>query len=119
MTTAVKEARDSVVETLPEPSGIGSVVLDIGGEVGAAAIYVPASLTGEEIEIRAIGTEWAGTHVAVRERTLPDRTVWAALFPALPAGGYQIRVKGTDPSGPVGSVTVAGGRVSVQHWLVD
>lgn len=106
------------VETLPEASGSGSVVLDIGGEVGAAAIYVPASLAGEEIEIRAIGAAWTGMHVAVRERMLPDRTVWAALFPALRAGGYQIRVKDGDPVGPVGTVAVAGGRVSVQHWLV-
>lgn len=105
------------MESLPEASGAGSVVLDIGGDVGAAAIYVPASLAGDEIEIRAVGDPWRGTHVAVRERVLPDRTVWAALFPALGQGSYEIRIKDGDPSGPVGSVDVAGGQVTVQHWM--
>jgi hypothetical protein len=105
------------METLPEPSGVGSVVLDIGGEVGAAAIYVPASLAGDEIEIRACGDPWRGTHVAVRQRVLPDRTVWAALFPALSEGSYEIRVKEGDPDGPTGSLAVTGGQVTVQHWL--
>jgi hypothetical protein len=105
------------VETLPEPSGVGSVVLEIGGEVGAAAIYVPASLAGDEIEIRPIDEPWRGTHVAVRERVLPDRTVWAALFPALREGSYEIRVREGDPTGPTGSVAVTGGQVTVQHWL--
>jgi hypothetical protein len=106
----------TAVETLPEPSRAGSVVLDIGGEVGAAAIYVPASLAGVEIEIRGVEEPWCGTHVAVRERLLPDRTVWAALFPALREGSYEIRVKDGDPLGPIGSVAVSGGRVTVQHW---
>jgi hypothetical protein len=105
------------VETLPEPSGVGSVVLEIGGEVGAAAIYVPASLAGDEIEIRPIDEPWRGTHVAVRERLLPDRTVWAALFPALHEGQYEIRVREADPAGPTASVAVTGGQVTVQHWL--
>ena len=104
------------METLPEPSGVGSVVLDIGGEVGAAAIYVPASLAGDEIEIRGIDEPWRGTHVAVRERALPDRTVWAALFPALREGRYEIRVREGDPTGPTSSVAVTGGQVTVQHW---
>lgn len=117
METAVQTAVHPTAETLPEASGIGSVVLDIGGEVGAAAIYVPASLAGEEIEIRAVGESWRGTHVAVRERVLPDRTVWAALFPALTEGGYEIRVKDGDPAGSTGTVAVTGGQVTVQHWL--
>lgn len=105
------------METLPEASGVGTVVLDIGGEVGAAAIYVPASLAGDEIEIRGVDEPWRGKHVAVRERVLPDRTVWAALFPALNQGRYEIRVKEGDPAGPTGSVDVSGGHVTVQHWL--
>jgi hypothetical protein len=106
----------TAVEALPEPSSTGTVVLEVGGEVGAAAVYVPASLAGLEIEIRGIGEQWCGTHVAVRERLLPDRTVWAALFPALLEGSYEIRVKDGDPLGPIGSVAVSGGRVTVQHW---
>ena len=95
----------------PEPSRSGTVVLDIGGDVGAAAIYVPASLAGEEIEIRAVGAAWDGTHVEVRERQLPDSTVWAALFPALTHGEYEIRLRGHVKTSAVGSFTVSGGKV--------
>jgi hypothetical protein len=104
------------METLPEASGVGSVVLDIGGEVGAAAIFVPAELAGDEIEIRRLDEPWRGTHVAVRERQLPAGAVWAALFPALTAGRYEIRIKQGDPNGPTGSFDVTGGRVSNEHW---
>jgi hypothetical protein len=105
------------METLPEASGPGSVVLDIGGEVGAAVIYLPASLAGSEIEIRSDGEPWQGRHVAVRERRLPDAAVWAALFPDLATGGYQIRVRHGDPDGPTTDLTVTGGRVTTVHWL--
>jgi hypothetical protein len=106
-------------ETLPEPSRSGSVVLDIGGEVGAAAVYVPASLAGLEIEIRRDDESWAGRHVAVRERVLPDRAVWAALFPSLVEGSYEIRVRGGDPGGPTDSFDVWGGQVTARHWLLS
>jgi hypothetical protein len=111
--------RMTTMETLPEPSGPGSVVLDIGGEVGAAAVYVPASLAGFEIEIRRDDEEWAGRHVAVRERVLPAGSVWAALFPSLVEGIYQIRVRGGDPAGPTATLAVTGGRVTTRHWLDD
>jgi hypothetical protein len=109
----------TAVEALPEPSRTGTVVLEIGGEVGAAAIYVPASLAGLEIEIRGIDEEWCGTHVAVRERLLPDRTVWAALFPSLTQGDYEIRVREWGADSPTAAVSIAGGRVTAQHWQVD
>jgi hypothetical protein len=109
----------TTMETLPEPSGSGSVVLDIGGEVGAAAVYVPASLDGLEIEIRRDDESWAGRHVAVRERVLPDRVVWAALFPSLVEGRYEFRVRDGEPDGPTDFFDVSGGRVTTQHWLID
>jgi hypothetical protein len=104
------------VETLPPPSGTGSVVLDIGGEIGAAAVYVPQSLADLEIEIRAASDQWSGTHVAVRERLLPDRTVWAALFPSLPQGDYEVRVREHGDAGASQSLVVTGGRVTTVHW---
>jgi hypothetical protein len=107
------------METLPEPSGPGTVVLDIGGDVGAAAIFVPASLADVEIEIRGSGEPWQGIHVAVRERVLPDGAVWAALFPALIEGDYEIRVRDGDVAGPTGTVAVSGGRVATMRWLCD
>jgi hypothetical protein len=105
------------METMPAPSSAGSVVLDIGGDVGAAAIYLPASLADLEIEIRAVGDEWAGIHVAVRERLLPDAAVWAALFPSLVEGDYEIRVREHAPTGPTALLTVVGARVATLHWL--
>ncbi|HEX3908183.1 MAG TPA: hypothetical protein VHW92_09670 [Mycobacteriales bacterium] len=109
-------AAGAATETLPEPSGPGTVVLDIGGDVGAAAVYVPATLAGVEIEIRRDGEAWEGRHVAVRERQLPDAAVWAALFPTLDSGDYEIRVRHGDPAAPSTRFTVAGGRVTTVHW---
>jgi hypothetical protein len=38
-------------------AGQGPVVLDIGGDVGALIVAMPASLDGVEVEIRPIGAE--------------------------------------------------------------
>ena|SRR5580700_5786939 len=92
------------------PSEEGSVILDIGGDVGAAIVHAPASLAGSEIEIRRCGTPWDGTHVAVRARHTNGGEMYAALFPALARGSYEVRVRG-DNQGPVSRVAVEGGRV--------
>ena len=89
----------------------GSVLVDIGGDVGAAIVTTPASLVGSEIEIRARGTAWDGTHVAVRERHVGGGLVYAAFFPGLVQGRYQVRLRG-DADGPATDVKVEGGRVS-------
>jgi hypothetical protein len=92
----------------------GSVMLDIGGDFGAAIVRTPATLAGLEIEIRREGARWDGTHVAVRARRIPGGEVYAALFPSLEQGGYEVRVR-DDESGPVVPVAVAGARVSEAH----
>jgi hypothetical protein len=96
---------------LTGPSGKGSVVVDIGGDVGAAIISTPSSLVGSEIEIRRCGTAWDGTHVAVRERQVSGGVMHAALFPGLVCGTYEVRLK-SDAASPVATFTVEGGRVS-------
>jgi hypothetical protein len=106
----------AATETLPPPSGAGSVVLEIGGDIGAAAVYVPASLADLEIEIRVAGEQWTGRHVAVRERRLPDGAVWAALFPSLAHGSYEVRVREHGDAGPAQELVVAGGRVTTVNW---
>jgi hypothetical protein len=116
--TAGAALADVSAETLPEPSGPGSVVLDIGGEVGAAAIYVSPTLADVEIEIRSVFDDWAGVHVAVRERALANGTIWAALFPALVEGRYEIRVRHGEPCAPTGEVSVIGGQVTTLEWMV-
>jgi hypothetical protein len=96
---------------LTGPSEKGSVVVDIGGDVGAAIVSTPASLVGSEIEIRPCGAAWDGTHVAVRERHVAGGVTHAALFPGLEFGNYEVRLKGVAAS-PVTTFTVSGGRVS-------
>jgi len=89
-------------------------VLDIGGDVGAAIVHAPAALAGCEIEIRRRGAPWDGTHVAVRARHVPHGEMYAALFPALGHGSYEVRLRG-DTKGPVSSLAVEGGRVVEAH----
>ncbi len=102
------------------PTGVtraGTVILDIGGDVGAAVVVVPTSLAGVEIEIRAEGDEWAEVHTAVRERELPGGgSLRAALFESLPAGSYQIRVRHGEPGATTTRFTVRGGHVTDVAW---
>lgn len=100
---------------LSGPSEEGSVVVDIGGDVGAAIVSTPASLVGSEIEIRRCDTAWDGTHVAVRERHVTGGVLHAALFPGLEYGTYEVRRKG-DPASPVATFSVEGGRVSATRF---
>jgi hypothetical protein len=46
---------------------------------------------GDEIEIRRRGTAWSGEHVAVRRRQVSSGTTFAAVFPSLAAGHYDLR----------------------------
>lgn len=116
--TAAASTPTEPVDT--HPSGVsraGTVVLEIGGDVGAAVVVVPASLTGVEIEIRSEGDEWAEVHTAVRERELPGGgSLQAAVFESLAAGPYQVRVRGGDPGGPTASFAVRGGQVTDVKW---
>jgi hypothetical protein len=89
-------------------SDMGSVVLDIGGDRGAAIVRTPQSLDGLEIEIRRRATAWDGTHVAVRPRRTPGGLVYAALFPELPKGDYEVRVRGGTPDGTTSTLAVQG-----------
>jgi len=100
------------MEELPEPSGTGSVVLNIGGDAGAAVITTPASLAKSEIEIRRSGSRWDGTHVAVRARLLVDGVVHAAVFESLTQGDYEVRVRGGSEDEPLAAFVVKGGRVT-------
>jgi hypothetical protein len=73
-----------------------SVVLDIGGDVGALVLYAPAALHRREIEVSLVGAEsGAGrVHSAVLERSLGDHVFYAATYPELPAGEYEVCCEG-------------------------
>ena len=42
-------------EAIPGPSGPGSVVLELGNDVGALVLETPAALLGQETEISPVG----------------------------------------------------------------
>lgn len=90
------------------PGTAGPAVLELGREVGAAVVYATAALDRAEIEIRAGGGDWDGTHTAVRRRPGAP-AVYAALFFGLRQGSYEIRVRGT---GPAQTIQITGGRVT-------
>jgi len=96
------------------PSATASVMTDIGGERGAAVLYVPEALAGLEIEIRRVGTEWDGAHTAVRERHVGSSVIWAAFFGSLAADCYEVRVKG-DPGREL-ELQVEAGHVAEATW---
>jgi hypothetical protein len=99
-------------ETMPGPSGPGTVVLDIGGDAGALIIYAPEKMDGAEIEVSAWQPPGPTTHALVRARRAAGGC-HAAVYPALPAGDYTIW---RDQLTPAGVVTVRGGAVTRYHW---
>jgi hypothetical protein len=104
----------AALEAVAGPSFAGSVLADVGGDVGALVLYVPEVLDGLEIELRPSGRDWDGTHTAVRPRVLDHGVVWAAFFGSLPCGRYDLRVRGDDTRHV--TVAVDGGHVSEHRW---
>lgn len=95
------------------PTDRGTVVLDIGGDIGSLIIMTSAELAGAEIEISPVGQNDARTHIAIRERIAPGGTRWAGIFPGLRAGQYTV----WDLAGNAAStVEVTGGQVSQLDW---
>ena len=95
------------------PSHDGSVLVDIGGDIGALVILTPPDLHGTEIELSPVDRDEATTHVAVRERHGTGATLHAAVFPSLVAGTYTV----WDPtSRPIAQVTITGGQVAQFTW---
>jgi len=90
-----------------------SVVIDIGGTIGALVVNTPEALDGAEIEICPVGTT-TRSHTIVRPRELPGGgTVYAGVFPSLPAGDYVLLPYGSRPESPV---HVDGGVISQIDW---
>jgi hypothetical protein len=97
------------------PTPPGTVLLDLGGNIGALILTVPAALAGAEIEIsRADGpADGPRTHAQVRERPGGAGPGYAAVYPGLPAGTYTIW---RDQQTPLGTVEVTGGQVATFTW---
>ena len=115
-------------------AGQGPVLLEVGGDVGALLVSMPASLEGVEIEIRPQqpanqphqpathshshshdhGDHPHLTHVEVLPRPTPGGVVHCAVFPQLSQGRYELYER---PSGPVLlEVTITGGQITQASW---
>jgi hypothetical protein len=87
------------------PSWDGSVVLDIGGDVGALMLRTPPALNGHEIDLTPDDPSRPHTHSAVRERQLTNAVSYAAVYPNLKAGRYTVEGSGQR-------IVIVGGRVT-------
>lgn len=65
-------------------------MLDIGGDVGALVVELPADTpTGELMACRR-GDSAAHFHTGVHRRQTGSRTAWIAVFPAIVEGEYSL-----------------------------
>jgi hypothetical protein len=94
------------------PSWDGSVVLDIGGEVGALLLRTPPALNGREIDLDPDDETAPHTHSAVRERQLAHSVSYAAVYPNLKAGLYTVEGSGQR-------IVIVGGRVTEIDYEVS
>jgi hypothetical protein len=94
------------------PTGAGSVVLDVGGQIGALILYTAPDLAGAEIEISPLAAGAKRTHACVRERTGDHGTSYAAVYPGLTAGGYTVW---GETGAPLADVTITGGLITQHH----
>ena len=104
-----------MTETIPGPSGPGSVVLDLGAGTGALVLHTPAALTGRDIEISPAtgGPAARRTHSLVRERITGSGTSYAAVYPGLAAGDYTLW---RDDATPAAVITINAGQVTWHRW---
>ncbi len=101
-------------------AGQGSVLLDIGDDVGALVVTMPAGMEGVEVELRRMhGHAHAPDHphhphVAVVDRPTPAGPVASLVFPEVEEGSYGLCLKETDEVRLM--VSVAGGEVTSVEW---
>jgi hypothetical protein len=102
-------------------AGQGPVLLDIGGDVGALIVTMPAELAGAEIEARPVAgaafESYAGghlPHVAVLARPSGSGVQHSAVFGELQEGEYELYLR---PQEPVElRAVVRGAEVSTAIW---
>ena len=103
-------------------AGQGAVLLDIGGDVGALVVTMPAAMAGVEVEIRPEVVPQKAhdhrhthhPHVAVVNRPVAGATVPSLVFPELVEGRYQLYEKGTQDVQL--TADVRGGEVTNARW---
>ena len=117
-------------------AGQGSVLLDIGGDVGALVVTMPPAMVGVEIEIARRGGDHHDhphehghahghghghgrdhghrPHVAVVDRPVTDGRLPSLVFPDLVEGSYELFDKGADTVLLTADIT--GGQVTFLEW---
>lgn len=104
-------------------AGQGSVLLDIGDDVGALVVTMPAEMEGVEVEIRPAHGHHAHTHdhghthhlhVAVVNRPTLAGEVPSLVFPEVEEGSYGLYLKETDDLTLI--VNIVGGEVTSAEW---
>jgi len=116
-------------------AGQGSVLLDIGGDVGALVVSMPPAMVGAEIEIAPVGGSHEHDHghdhdhghghahghghghrphVAVVDRPVTDGHQPSLVFPDLVEGSYELFDKGKDTV--LLTAEIIGGQVTFLEW---
>jgi len=109
-------------------AGQGAVLLDIGGDVGALVVAMPAATVGLEVEIRPLDDDHVRAHahahehahahlahVAVVSRPVAEGQVPSLVFGELADGRYELFEKGR-PDDVALLATVVGGQVTSAVW---
>ena len=120
-TTPGTPGRELMTHQHPHPenawAGQGAVMLDIGDDVGALVVHMPADLVGAEIEICPTGDGPQRRCPSARgrgRRQAGSRTIPTAVFPTLREGRYDLYRK---PDGQTELVAdVVGGAVRELDW---
>jgi len=81
------------------------VVLNIGGDVGALVLRVPASYLGRELDVASVAHGAGLTHSEVRERLVDGEQHYCATYPSLKEGYYVLKDSGQG-------FEIVGGRVT-------
>ncbi len=68
----------------------GSVILDIGGDIGALILRTTQEYYGHEVNLIPDDSTAPQVHSAVRERRAPEGSSFAAVYPQLIEGTYTI-----------------------------
>ncbi len=122
-------------------AGQGAVLLDIGDDIGALVVTMPAAMVDTEVEIRPLGVvahhshgghghshdddrdhghshdDGHLAHVAVVERPVGNGTIPSLVFGELTTGRYDLFEKG-HPDDVVLTVHVEGGQVASASWPI-
>ncbi len=93
-----------------------SVILDIGGEIGALIVHTDADMHGVEVEISATGRDDQRSHKDVLEREIDGRPAFTAVFDKVREGSYTLWV---DDLARARDVVVTGGAISELDWLCN